>query len=78
MPSQADLGLFSHSYNPNNGLIKEVQYKTAPIVQGVAALFNLPSVHLGRVAGRLLCQDETAFLELLLRLGKAGKRKELH
>ena len=42
------------------------------------------SVHLGRVAGRLLCQDETAFLvlltklELLHQLGKAGKRNKLH
>ncbi len=53
-------------------------------MQGVAALFALPSVHLGRVAVRLLCQDETAFLvlltklELLHQLGKAGKRKEIH
>ena len=78
MRSQADLGLFSHSYNPNNGLSKEAQYKTAPLVQGVAALFGLPSVRLGRVAGGLLCQDKTAFLELLLQLGKAVKRKELH
>ena len=75
MHSQADLGLFSHSYNPNNGPNKEDQYKTASLVQGVAALFALPSVHLGRVAGGLLCQDETAFLELLLQLGKAVKRK---
>jgi len=47
-------------------------------------LFRHASVHLGRVAGRLLCQDETAFLvlltklELLHQLGKAGKRKQLH
>ena len=36
------------------------------------------SVHLGRVAVRLLCQDVTAFLVLQIQLGKAGKRKELH
>ncbi len=47
-------------------------------MQGVAALFALLSVHLGRVAGGLLCQDETAFFELLIQLGKAGKRKELY
>ena len=47
-------------------------------------LFRHASVHLGRVAGGLLCQDETAFLvlltklELLHQLGKAGKRKKLH
>jgi hypothetical protein len=44
-------------------------------VQGVAALFALPSVHLGRVAVRLLCQDKTAFLVLLFLAWKSRKKK---
>ena len=66
---------------PTITLLREAQDKTdstPALVQGVAALFGLPSVHLGRVAGRLLCQDETAFFELQIQLGKAEKRKELH
>ena len=41
-------------------------------------LLSHASIHLGRVAVRLLCQDVTAFLVLQIQLGKAGKRKELH
>ena len=59
-------------------LTRKSNLKLPTLVQGVAALFALPSVHLGRVAVRLLCQDVTAFLVLQIQLGKAGKRKELH
>ena len=44
-------------------------------MQGVAALFALPSVHLGRVAGGLLCQDETAFLRTADSAWKSRKKK---
>ena len=63
---------------PTMALARKPNTKQPPVVQGVAALFGLPSVHLGRVAGGLLCQDETAFFKLLIQLGKAEKRKELH
>jgi len=53
-PSQADLGLFPAPTTPTMALLREAQDKTdstPALVQGVAALFGLPSVHLGRVAG---------------------------
>ena len=53
-PSQADLGLFSHSYFPEkNCPSKEDQYKTATLVQGVAALFALPLGKTQQTAAKL-------------------------
>ena len=95
-PSQADLGLFSHSISPKKiALARKSNTKQRPSAgcscfvcpslrhDAAEAATRLPllshaSIHLGRVAVRLLCQDVTAFLVLQIQLGKAGKRKELH